>query len=137
MIRRATVADIPQILEFGRAFHAFSPWKNIPIDEPALEAMLRKVMEDGAIFMAENGMCGGVMNPLYINPAYLAAVEMCWWAPKDGAALRKAFEEWAVEHGASFIQFSALANERMGLVGKMYHRAGYDFVEGIFFKRVA
>lgn len=137
MIRRATIEDLPHILELGRQFHAYSPWKHIPINEDDLSAMLKNVIETGVILLSYNGMCGGIINPLYINNDHKAAIELFWWAPSEGLALRQAFEEWAAEQGASLIQFSALANERMGAIGRMYRRAGYDFVEGIFYKEVA
>ena len=139
MIRRATLSDVPRIVQLGRKFHAYSIWRDLPYD---LEAVARTAYsmvknEDGAVFLSDDGLCGGLINALYFSPSHRIAVELFWYAPTEGKELREAFEAWAVERGADAIQFSALADDRRGATERLYRMAGYNPVETVLMKRVA
>lgn len=135
-IRKATMDDVPAMLEMGKAFHAYSPWRDIPLDEAALSDFLSRVMEAGVIFLSDGGMIGGVMNPLYFNPAHRVAAELFWWAKSGGRDLMARFEEWAAQEGASGIQFSALGDNRSERMELLFIRAGYSKVETGYYKGV-
>ena len=94
------------------------------------------MLQNGVVFLSEDGMCGGILNPMYFNPAHMVAVELFWWAPSNGGPLRQAFEDWAKDRGASAIQFSGLANDRLEAVTRIYRRGGYQPVEMSFLKRL-
>jgi hypothetical protein len=102
----------------------------------SVAAFVAQIVEHGAVFLSDDGMCGGILNPAYFNPAYVVAVEFFWWAPNGGAGLREAFERWAREAGAVAVQFSGLANNRLAAVSRVYRRGGYEPVEMSFIKRL-
>lgn len=136
-IRIATLDDIPEMLELARQFHAYSPWRDIPFDAESAKAFGAGMIIGGIVFLSEEGMLGGVLHPLYFNPAFKVAAEMFWWAPKGGGALRAAFEAWAHSNGAAGIQFSSLADDRAPALARMFRRAGFVPVETGYFKRLA
>ena len=136
MIRRATHDDLDRIADLGTDFHAFSPWREVPLDRDSLKAFCARLIDGGIILLSDGGLCGGLLNPLYFNPAFVVAAELFWWAPKEGRALRLAFEEWAAEQGAHGVQFSALGNEKSATVGKLFERAGYRKVETGYYKEL-
>ena len=134
MIRKATHDDLDRIADLGGDFHAFSPWREVPFDRDSIKAFCARLIDGGVIFLSDDGLLGGLLNPLYFNPAYVVAAELFWWAPKEGRELRLAFEEWAKEMGAYAVQFSALGNEKSETVGKLFQRAGYRKVETGYLK---
>lgn len=136
MIRKAVHDDLDRIVSMGRSFHAYSPWSNVPLDSQSLREFLAKIIDSGVILLGENGMIGGIMNPLYFNPSYVVAAELFWWAESGGRELMKAFEEWGAENGAYGYQFSALHDEKSERMDALFNRAGYRKVEAGYFKEV-
>lgn len=137
MIRAATLEDMPRILELGAEFLAIGPYAWVPLDLAAFETAAGRMIEHGAIFLAEDGMIGGVIYQFYFNPSVTMAAELFWYSPKNGRALREAFEGWAQERGCSAVTCSGLANERESTVRKLFGRVGYDATEVAFVKRFA
>lgn len=136
MIRRATGKDLATAVRFAKEFHAESVHSWIPVRDEDLVPWMSSLIENGAVFLSEHGIIGGVMAPLYFNAAFMMAVELFWWAPQEGRALREAYEAWAKEQGASVIQFSGQRNDRSETVEKLFRRAGYEPVETGFMKRL-
>lgn len=136
MIRRATLEDTQIATAFAREFHAESVHAGIPVVPEVLEAWMAGLIEQGAVFLSPRGIIGGLVSPIYFNPDYRVAVELFWWAPEEGRALREAFEGWAIEQGVNAIQFSGQRNERAETVEKLFRRAGYEPVETGFVKRL-
>jgi hypothetical protein len=135
MIRRATSEDMPQILDLARRFHAYSPWSVIPCDDGAIEAFAASLIENGVILLTDDGMCGGAINPLYFSPSFTIGIEFFWFAPSGDNGLRAAFEAWCRERGAVGVQFSALADDHLPAVARLYRRAGFEPAETAFVKR--
>lgn len=135
MIREATHADLPRIVELGAAFHAMSPYGVIPFAPEAFEGFAGRLIDGGVILLSEDGMIGGLLSPLYFNPAVVMGAELFWYAGKTGKALREAFEQWARDRGAQGVQFSGLADERQAAIRRVFERAGYTAGEQAFFKR--
>lgn len=136
MIRKATHDDLDAVVRFGADFHAYSPWKSIPFDADATREFVGKLVDGGVVFISETGMIGGMLNPLYFNPAYITAVELFWWATKNGRELMDAFEKWAVQNGAHGIQFSALGDDKAERMAQLFDRAGYRKVETGYYREV-
>lgn len=136
MIRRATQADVATATAFAREFHSESVHASIPVVPDILETWMGGLIDQGAVFLSSRGIIGGLVSPIYFNPAYRVAVELFWWAPEGGKALREAFEAWAVEQGVDAIQFSGQRNERSETIEKLFRRAGYEPVETGFVKRL-
>jgi hypothetical protein len=137
MIRRATQDDMPRILELGAEFLSFGPYAWVPLDRNAFAASAAKMIEVGAIFLADDGMIGGVLYPFYFNPAVVMAAELFWYSPKHGRELREAFEGWAQERGCVAVTCSGLVNDRETTIRKLFGRAGYQATEVAFVKRFA
>ncbi|HEY9219546.1 MAG TPA: hypothetical protein VIO94_15975 [Phenylobacterium sp.] len=135
MIRRATINDVPHVVECGRAFHAYGTWSHVPLDEDAFGAFAHNVIAGaGAIFVTDDGMCGGVLVPAYFNPSFVMAAELFWWAPSEGRALREAYEAWAKSEGAAAVQFSAMTDEHLPGVSRLYRMGGFRQAEVAFVK---
>jgi hypothetical protein len=136
-IRKATLNDVPAIVDMGVQFHAYSPFKDIPFDPEATARFVAGCIETGAVFLSEHGMCGGVVAPFYFNPRFTQATEFFWWSPVkgEGRELREAFEAWAKEAGASAVQFGALADGKYEDVARNYTAAGFKPMETTFLKR--
>jgi hypothetical protein len=135
VIWRATADDLDRVVELGAAFHAYSPYRDIPFDPEGFRGSASRLIEAGAIFLSEDGMLGGLLVPLYFNPAVIMGAELFWWAGKTGRGLREAFEAWAKEAGAHGVQFSGLTDQRAETIHKVFARAGYQPAETAFFKR--
>jgi hypothetical protein len=134
MIRKATHDDLDRIADLGADFHAFSPWREIPFDRDSTKAFCARLVEGGVILLSDHGMIGGMLNPLYFNPAHIVAVELFWWASKDGLALMRAFEDWGAEQGVVGYQFSALGDAQSERMDTLFQRAGYRKVETGYYK---
>lgn len=136
MIRQATAEDVPAIVEMGREFHAYSPWRGVPFDAVAVAEFARRLIEGGVVLLSERGMIGGLLSPLYFNPAHVVAVELFWWAKAEGGALRAAFEEWGRNAGAHAVQFSALGDAHAEAMDRMFRRHGYARIETGYVKEL-
>lgn len=136
MIRRATLDDMPAVLDRGATFLSQSPYAWAGLDREAFATFAARMIEDaGVIFLGDTGIIGGVLSPLYFNPGVLLAAELFWWAPTEGQALRQAFEAWAAEIGCVGVACSGLAGEREGAIRRIYERHGYATTEVSFMKR--
>lgn len=105
-MRRATVADIPDLLPMGRKFHSLvSPkWE---LSEGGLSAVLSALMTTGYVARTEGGFIAGVIQPNPIAVNWLVASEFLWWAEDGhGIELQDSFRRWAVECGANEIRWS-------------------------------
>ena len=136
MIRKATHDDIDIIADMGRDFHAYSPWSHVAFDREATKDFVGRLIDGGVVFLSDDGMIGGVLNPLYFNPSHVVAAELFWWAKSGGLPLMKAFEGWAEENNASGIQFSSLGDAQSDRMDRLFTRSGYRKVETGYFKDV-
>lgn len=135
MITKATRDDMARVMACARAFHAYGVWKHVPLDEAAFEAFAGALIDGaGVILLSDDGFCGGILSPAYFNPSFVIAAELFWWGEGEGRALREAFEAWAQQHGANAVQFSAMADDRLPAVSRLYRMAGYQPVECGFVK---
>ncbi len=131
-MRKATKADIPSLLEMGRAFTSAG---NLGFDEAAATAALESLIdgESGVVLMSNTGMIGGMVYPGFFNGRVIAQ-EFFWWSERNGLELLGAFESWAASKGASqvvMVCLEALSPER---VSKIYMRRGYQPLEHSFVK---
>lgn len=137
MIRTATHEDIPHIVELGAEFLAASPHAWVGLDRDAFADFAGRMIDHGVIFLSDDGMIGGVISPMFFNPAVSTVAELFWFARKEGRELRKALEVWAREKGAAGMTCAGLINEREATIRKVYERAGYVPSEVAFVKRFA
>jgi GNAT superfamily N-acetyltransferase len=137
LIRRASLTDIPRILEMGRHFAENSPYaKVLKVSDVAMEALAHKLIPQGWILLSEHdgeavGMIGFYVYPHFLSGEIVAG-EIFWWMEPEhrgaGKALLKAAEDEARRCGAKSMQMIAPEPR----VGKLYERYGYQYVESSY-----
>lgn len=138
--RKATVEDIPTLVEMGAKFHAMSPHK--PVGEYDAEAVARTVAfligsPAGLVVCNDAGVLGGMIAPVYFSPGVLMMEEHFWWAAGGGQELRRYFEDEARGMGAHYCMFSTLENDRIGAIDRVMRRNGYVPIERRYMKDLA
>ena len=128
MIRPATLADIHRLVGWAQKFHAISGMA-APFDAEAVPGMLARMIEsqDAVVLTSEHGAIGGVLIPAYCAPSWIIAVELFWWAEKDGLRLLRAFEEWAAQKGAQEVRMTSLSAQPRAT--EILSRRGYAAAE--------
>lgn len=135
-IRRATTADVEQLLDMGEAFIAATAYKAfVTANRGRMGDVIAGVLAraDGAVFVSARGdrLSGMIGGLIYAHPfsGEPTAFEMFWWTSPDdrrsGVRLLRALERWAREQGATHMQMVA-PDAR---VGAFYERVGYTPVE--------
>lgn len=105
-MRRATVEDVPRILDMMERFHASEacawPW-----DRQGAEDFLLAVLGAHFVALTDRGFIVGVIQRHPLSPAWVYAAELFWWS-EDGSGVRlmRAFQDWAVASGAKEIRYS-------------------------------
>jgi hypothetical protein len=122
---RATQDDLARVVDMGVSFHAASPHNLDPVDLPEWTAFASRLIDNGGVFVSDGGMVGGALCPMYFNPSVVYAYELFWWAPDgSGRSLMNEFREWAKSSGARGIQWTALHDDNLSRVDRIYQRAG-------------
>lgn len=135
----ATVDDIDHIISLGRDFLAYSPYRDVELDEAAVRAMLEQIISSGlgVCFFHERGFILGVLTPLFFAPDVKMATELAWWAPDAGGTeLREVFEHWAKLSGAAGVQMSTLNNGFAARLAGNLTDNGYTPVEVAYMKAI-
>lgn len=136
MIRRATDADVPRLVEMGRAFLAGTRYAGAIRENPAQMAETAAGLiasEAGELLVAERGgqVVGMIGLLLYTHPLSgdRVASELFWWVDPDhrgqGIALLRAGERWARACGAVALQMIAPSDD----VERLYERLGFVRIE--------
>mgnify|MGYP000894854066 CR=1 len=134
MLREATLADMPELVRMGRAFHAAAKL-DIEFDDSTFRDLCAQLIEaDGALLLIDDGaMLAALCFPIYFNASALVAQELFWWVDPDkrGAGIRllQRAEQWAKEKGAVTLQMIALDELSGESVGRLYERRGYRPLE--------
>lgn len=148
MIREATEADIPRVLEMGRRFFETAGWPDVAEwDDASTEWTLRFLIEQptGALFVAEEdghvvGMTGGMVMPFYFNHTHRTGQELFWWVEPEhrgiGSGLFDALEAWAREAGAQTFTMIAVDRLKPDVMARIYRARGYRPSEHAFIRRL-
>lgn len=145
MIRLATTADIPRMLELCQQFHFQSPYKETPYSVSKTRSLLERVLksDEGLILVAERegvliGLIGGLVAPIPFADVRVAQ-ELAWWVDpkyrpsKDGIKLLEAYEYWAKNIvKVNQISVANLMNEYAPALERMYTRRGYEKKEEVW-----
>lgn len=109
-MRHATEDDIPRLLAWGRLFHEAGGLR-CAYDEETVAGLLRNLIasDAGVVIVSDTGFIGGLLSPAYCDPKWVMAVELFWWAEKNGLQLLHKFEEWASDMGAQEVRMTSLA----------------------------
>lgn len=142
MIRRLTdPKHIPKLIDYARGWHAKSVFKDIPLDIKKSEALFRSsfVSMDAAVWASFIGtrvhgfLIGAILDWPYLKGSY--ATDWAFIADRDGRGLYRAFEAWAVAHGANAIQMGVSSG--MPQADRFYETVGLQRTGGIYFREVA
>lgn len=157
MIRPATAADTPRLVEMATRFLRSTPYGEVVEPDPAcLAALIAVVLEHGVIFVADYPMYTRVIDgdvveqgdPYLVGFIGLAALphplsgelyadEQVWWVEPEhrhgliGPRLMQAAEAWARQQGCRSVKMVAPHGSS---VGEYYSRMGYRPVETAFVK---
>lgn len=134
MVRLATEADIPQIVEWGREAHGGSTYAGLVEFVPEdFEAACRHLMsdDDAVVLVSGRGSLWMKRFPVYFNHAETFAHEVFFYATKGGDALRRAGQRWASGDLVTFSRNDA-TDPRLDA---LYRRAGLRPLEHTFIGR--
>jgi GNAT superfamily N-acetyltransferase len=145
VIRDATEADIPRLVEMGVRFLTETVYaaRGVPVNMGALaRTMALLILGDrGTVFVAERDgrVVGGIgmlwfENPLSGEPS---ASELFWYIEPEhrgiGVRLLKRGEQWARDMGAEKLHMIAPTPA----VSQLYERLGYAYLETTYQKALA
>lgn len=141
MIREATLADIPRLVEMGRRFISESSYKNHLGENPEqMKTLAEQIISNpkGRILVSEKdgrltGMLALIVFPQHFSGELIAG-EVFWWVDPEarkgrtGLKLMRKAEEIAVELGAEKMQMVAPTDR----IGDLYKHLGYTQVESTY-----
>lgn len=149
MIRRATVGDIPRMVELGERFHNESHYaqNGVTYSHEKMAASLGEMVGANScvVLVAERdgetiGGAAAIANAPYMT-VDVVATEIFWWmlpserGHMDGIRLLMALENWAKNVGAKAFSMISLGAIEGGMVERIYQRLGYTMVERSWIKR--
>lgn len=140
MIRKATVADIPRIVEMCVKFVEMA-W-HVPPCEKSMARTVKKMIKnpdalvlvgekDGALFST----AGAVVYPWHFNHSVLAGQEMWWWSEGSQAKdMIRYMEEWALSKGATTFAMGRINGMRDQALDRVFCRLGYRPQEHLYMR---
>ncbi len=149
-IRRATHADLPEILRMSRAFYATTEYAPlIPFDPETVEQLAALMIDHHLFLVADHddnggkllGMVGMMYAPFSFNASQKMCAEVVWYVEPDaqrngvGALLLDAIEPEGQKDGASVFQMFILATSPR-FAGQAYLRRGYVEAGNSYLKAV-
>jgi hypothetical protein len=130
LIRQASDADLPRLLELARVHHAKMTGLP-PLDDDSFLATARAAIasDTAVILMTDGGSICGQVHPFYFNRHVFAGVEF-WWHAEDnrGRETLRAFEEWARDAGAGRVVMSGDATHRPEALQRVLRACGYGAI---------
>lgn len=138
MIRDATEADLPAMLDMGRRFIE-AAWSRIDVGycEESCTDLLNGLMANGILLVPEDltGMIGVVIHPWHFNRAVMTSTELFWWSEGGwGAALRKEVERRLREMEIPTVNMACEHHMRSAALERLYRMNGYQPSEHIYIK---
>lgn len=138
-VRRATVDDLPALIEMAKQEHATSRMAHLPFDEIKVQHSFGEFITGMAtsVFISGGGFIMGMVQPLLFN-RFWNAYEMAWFASDgSGMALLKAFAKWAKDMRA----IDLVVHNYAGIVSadkftRVMQRMGFDALGGAYSKQL-
>lgn len=138
MIREATVADIPAVMEMGKRFaDDAGVTRTIGWDDASVETLLHALIEsdDGVLLVGDRGMIGGVIYAHPFNNAVRLFQEFFWRSEgAEGIKLLRRAEELAHEKGATRSYMGTMPD--LPSLDKLMPRLGYTPAERTYIKEI-
>lgn len=138
MVREATPADIPAMLDMGERF-AVKAAMPFTFCRDSVAFTLHQLIDSplGLVFVCEDGAAGGLCHPHPFNHEVLYGQELFWWSEgRNGGALLDALENGATDLGCEFWSMIALDTIHPEAMGRVYKRRGYMPLERSFVKEL-
>lgn len=143
---RASVADIPRIMECAREFtHTLAAELNEAHYQRVWEGILER--DAGVIFLLETdagqiaGGLGGVKSQCFLSGQCMA-VELFWYCKEEHRRgtwpirLLREFERWAAQSGCEFCHMIHMEGSMPEHLKSLYARLGYTLLETTHRKRL-
>lgn len=129
MVRKATVGDIPNIVELGKRCQKDSHLPYTVVDDD-FEETLKNAIEDHIVFVSDGGFIIVVIVPLYFNKSVTIAQELVWYSEDgSGPSLLKTATEEAKALGCLEIQVGFQNTRKHSWFRKMgFSSYGHDYV---------
>jgi GNAT superfamily N-acetyltransferase len=144
MIRNATEADIPIMIEIGKNLASSTTYKTVNYSEERIEKTIRTLMDFGFCVVAEKdgeivgGMMGDVYTPWYSNDRmgidYTLYIEPEHRNGLLAVKMVKRFEQWCISMGAKQIRPGIGTGDKNAI--RLYKALGYKSVGEWFLKDV-
>lgn len=136
MIRAATPADVPQLVEWSRTFSERAGLAdNIGYVPEHVAQALSAMIENGhPVFIGESGAIGATATAHPFNHTHIMAQEVFWWSEgREGLRLFDALDRYCDEHCHSLrmITLEAVEPEK---TGRFYERKGFRPLEHSYVK---
>lgn len=139
MLREATEADIPRLLELAQSFYDRSPYKPLgPYDKDASARAISYMLTspDALVLTNEHGAIGGLLVPVWFSPTVRVAEVQFNEFRHGGLAAILEFEAAVKTMGAVVMHLSRFADHRMLAGDRMLGKIGYKPVEHRYVKEV-
>lgn len=144
MIRPATTADIPDIVEHGRRMHTDTSYAHVTYSPARVAATCATLISNGFIIVAEldgvivGAMLGDVCQPWYTED-YTGIEHALYLQPEHrngllAAKMVRSFEKWCVSMGAK--QIRPGVGTGVGNVERLYEALGFKRVGSFFNKDI-
>lgn len=147
MIRPATTADLPVIVEMSRLFYGTTHYAQAcDMDDETVARLAETLLTDHVLLVAEKngdvvGMVGLFVAPFLFNAHAVGAYEVVWYvdpAARGGRiawSLLDAIEPACAAKGATYIQMVHMPNSPPQAAA-LYQRKGYTHSETSYTKRI-
>ena len=147
MIRVATVADMPRLLELGRLLLSESSLSRFTFDfAKASDSLANIITGGGVVFVAERdgeiigGFAGGITELWYskdkVGFDYSLFVQPGRRNGLTAVKLVTAFETWATELGAVELHLGITTGVNINGTTRLYESLGYQHIGPMFTKKV-
>jgi len=147
-VRRASKADIEQVVALGVQMHAEGAYAFLPFDPERARAFVAESIEEEeqCLWVAEEagavvGMLAGSVSEYYFC-SELVACDLVFYVERrhrrGSAAVRLigAFREWAREQGARELALATSLGVPGDRAGQFYERLGFTRVGGVYKQRL-
>lgn len=148
-VRLAKEEDIERLLELSKEFHKASPYRHLGFDtnkgKSFLIEAIRGMGYNTIVLVATKDtevigfIVGAATEPVFSSSK--VSMELGWWVtPKHrntraSFLLFKAYEDWALRAGCSYVQAAFLPGVSNDL-DEFYKKQGYIQVESSYMKRI-
>lgn len=145
MIRNATTADIPSLIELGTRMYLESRYSaNSPFDADKCAELAKSLISSpaGCVLVAEKegqvvGWLGGGIAEQFFSSQLMAFEYGLFVAPEHrggsaGPRLARTFIDWAKDHGAAVINMGITTGVHAERTGALYSRLGLQLTGQLY-----